>query len=62
MERHTHIIRWNDGEADWSMVIQDGRVSITALGEMTEEEAAAELTKQWADLMDVRTNRPTDAK
>lgn len=51
MEKHTHITRWNDGEADWEMVIQDGRVTVKTSGDATKADAADELSQQWSALM-----------
>lgn len=51
MEKHTHIITWNDGEADWSMTIQGGRVGITTSGDATKADAAESLSQQWSALM-----------
>lgn len=68
MEKHTHIITWNDGEADWSMTIQDGRVGITTSGDATRDDAAASLSQQWSALMGFVVNerqplnRLSDAK
>lgn len=51
MENHTHITRWNDGEADWEMVIQtSGKVTVTTK-DASQADAAAELSEQWSRLM-----------
>jgi hypothetical protein len=62
-----HIINWNDGEAQWAMVIESGKVEIRT-ADATKADAAAALSAEWSRLMgfatgtDQPTNRLPDAK
>lgn len=54
MESHTHIIKWTDGEATWSMTIQAGSVEIKT-ADATKSDAAAALSAEWTRLMGFAT-------
>lgn len=62
-----HIVKWNDGEADWAMVIEANKVEIKTAN-ATKADAAASLAAEWTRLMgfatgtDQPTNRLSDAK
>lgn len=62
-----HIIKWSDGEADWSMLIESGKVEIRT-ADASKADAAASLSDEWSRLMgfaigaDKPTNRLPDAK
>lgn len=56
-----HIVKWNDGEADWSMVIESGKVEIKT-ADASKAAAAASLSAEWSRLMGfaIGTDQPTN--